>query len=137
MLIVRILLVFNLSFLVKYITRFTEDCFASLVAAIFIYDAIREPDLRGEQFRQTGGRLGTILGNAGEKLGGAAKATGRAVYDNLQPKSPDLQVPPEDYLSGKYNLDNLSNDDRLLLYEKMKAKGILKADRILTRSLNR
>lgn len=26
----------------KYITRFTEDCFASLVAAIFIYDAIRE-----------------------------------------------------------------------------------------------
>lgn len=33
---------FNLSFLVKYITRFTEDCFASLVAFIFIYDAIRE-----------------------------------------------------------------------------------------------
>lgn len=33
---------FNLSFLVKYITRFTEDCFASLVALIFIYDAIRE-----------------------------------------------------------------------------------------------
>jgi solute carrier family 4 (sodium bicarbonate cotransporter), member 7 len=27
---------------VKYITRFTEDCFASLVALIFIYDAIRE-----------------------------------------------------------------------------------------------
>ncbi|CAF3242289.1 unnamed protein product [Rotaria socialis] len=33
---------FNLSFLVKYITRFTEDCFASLVALIFIFDAIRE-----------------------------------------------------------------------------------------------
>ena len=33
---------FNLSFLVKYITRFTEDCFASLVASIFIFDAIRE-----------------------------------------------------------------------------------------------
>ena len=26
----------------KYITRFTEDCFASLVALIFIYDAFRE-----------------------------------------------------------------------------------------------
>jgi hypothetical protein len=33
--------VFNLSFLVKYITRFTEDCFASLVAVIFIIDAIK------------------------------------------------------------------------------------------------
>ncbi|CAF2512655.1 unnamed protein product [Rotaria sp. Silwood2] len=37
-----IFVVFNLSFLVKYITRFTEDCFASLVATIFIYDALRE-----------------------------------------------------------------------------------------------
>jgi len=37
-----IFVTFNLSFLVKYITRFTEDCFASLVALIFIYDAIRE-----------------------------------------------------------------------------------------------
>lgn len=37
-----IFVIFNLSFLVKYITRFTEDCFASLVASIFIYDAIRE-----------------------------------------------------------------------------------------------
>jgi hypothetical protein len=37
-----IFVTFNLSFLVKYITRFTEDCFASLVASIFIYDAIRE-----------------------------------------------------------------------------------------------
>jgi hypothetical protein len=102
-----------------------------------IYDAIREPDLRGEQFRQTGERLGTVLGSAGEKLGGAAKATGIAVYDNLKPKPSDLQVRPEDYLSGKYNLDNLSNDDRVLIYEKMNAKGILGADRILTRSLNR
>jgi hypothetical protein len=37
-----IFVTFNLSFLVKYITRFTEDCFASLVALIFIFDAIRE-----------------------------------------------------------------------------------------------
>ncbi|CAF1338245.1 unnamed protein product, partial [Didymodactylos carnosus] len=36
------LVVFNLSFLVRYITRFTEDCFASLVAIIFIIDAVRE-----------------------------------------------------------------------------------------------
>ena len=33
--------VFNLSFLVKYITRFTEDCFASLVAIMFILDSIK------------------------------------------------------------------------------------------------
>ena len=37
-----IFVTFILSFLVKYITRFTEDCFASLIASIFIYDAIRE-----------------------------------------------------------------------------------------------
>lgn len=36
-----ILVVFNLSFLVKYITRFTEDCFATLVAIVFIFDAIK------------------------------------------------------------------------------------------------
>jgi hypothetical protein len=36
-----ILVVFNLSFLVKYITRFTEDCFATLVAIVFIIDAIK------------------------------------------------------------------------------------------------
>ncbi|CAF2809048.1 unnamed protein product [Rotaria sp. Silwood2] len=41
-LLLLIFVTFNLSFLVKYITRFTEDCFASLVALIFIYDAIRE-----------------------------------------------------------------------------------------------
>lgn len=35
------LVAFNLSFLVKYITRFTEDCFATLVAIIFIIDAIK------------------------------------------------------------------------------------------------
>ena len=33
--------IFNLSFLVKYITRFTEDCFASIVAVMFIMDAIK------------------------------------------------------------------------------------------------
>lgn len=38
---ILILVVFNLSFLVKYITRFTEDCFATLVAIIFIIDAIK------------------------------------------------------------------------------------------------
>ena len=32
---------FNLSFLVKFITRFTEDCFASLVAVLFIIDAFK------------------------------------------------------------------------------------------------
>lgn len=36
-----ILVMFNLSFLVKYITRFTEDSFASLVAVIFIIDSIK------------------------------------------------------------------------------------------------
>lgn len=32
---------FNLSFLVKYITRFTEECFASLVAILFVIDAFK------------------------------------------------------------------------------------------------
>lgn len=35
------MVVFNLSFLVKYITRFTEDCFSAMVAIVFIIDAIR------------------------------------------------------------------------------------------------
>lgn len=38
---ILIMVAFNLSFLVKYITRFTEDCFATLVAIIFIIDAIK------------------------------------------------------------------------------------------------
>ena len=38
---VFMLAAFNLSFLVKFITRFTEDCFATLVAIIFIIDAIK------------------------------------------------------------------------------------------------
>jgi len=36
-----VLVMFNLSFLVKFITRFTEDCFATLVAIIFIIDAFK------------------------------------------------------------------------------------------------
>ena len=36
-----ILVALNLSYLVKYITRFTEDCFATLVAIIFVIDAIK------------------------------------------------------------------------------------------------
>lgn len=40
-LLLLLLVAFNLSFLVKYITRFTEDCFATLVAIIFIIDAIK------------------------------------------------------------------------------------------------
>lgn len=36
-----IIVAFNLSFLVKYITRFTEDCFATLVAIVFIFDAVK------------------------------------------------------------------------------------------------
>ncbi len=36
-----LIVMFNLSFLVKYITRFTEDSFAALVAIIFIMDAFK------------------------------------------------------------------------------------------------
>jgi hypothetical protein len=36
-----LIVMFNLSFMVKYITRFTEDCFATLVAIIFIIDALK------------------------------------------------------------------------------------------------
>lgn len=40
-LILFLFVVFNLSCLVKYITRFTEECFASLVATMFIMDAFK------------------------------------------------------------------------------------------------
>ena len=36
-----VFVVFNLSFLVKFITRFTEDCFATLVAIVFIIDSLK------------------------------------------------------------------------------------------------
>lgn len=39
---ILMMVMFNLSFLVKYITRFTEDSFAALVAVIFISDAIEK-----------------------------------------------------------------------------------------------
>ena len=37
-----ILVAFDLSALVAYITRFTEEAFASLISAIFVYDAVRK-----------------------------------------------------------------------------------------------
>ena len=37
-----IMVVFDLSFLVGYITRFTEESFAALVSAIFVYEAIKK-----------------------------------------------------------------------------------------------
>jgi hypothetical protein len=48
-----------------------------------------------------------------------------------------LQARPEDYLSGKYNLDNLSTQDTLTLYEKMKERGLPDADRMLSRGLKK
>ena len=44
-----IFVMFNLSFLVKYITRFTEDCFAGLVAIMFIMDAIQNTFKTGKK----------------------------------------------------------------------------------------
>ncbi|CAL1547544.1 unnamed protein product, partial [Lymnaea stagnalis] len=37
--ILLLIVAFDLSALVRYITRFTEECFASLIALIFIYEA--------------------------------------------------------------------------------------------------
>jgi len=37
-----VIVAFELSFLVRYITRFTEECFACLVAVIFIYEAFHK-----------------------------------------------------------------------------------------------
>jgi len=37
-----IIVAFELSFLVRYITRFTEECFACLVSVIFIYEAFHK-----------------------------------------------------------------------------------------------
>lgn len=41
-LIILIIVIFNLSSLVKYITRFTEDSFATLIAVIFIVEAFKK-----------------------------------------------------------------------------------------------
>jgi hypothetical protein len=37
-----LIVMFDLSSLVKYITRFTEESFATLIAVIFIYEAFRK-----------------------------------------------------------------------------------------------
>lgn len=37
-----LIVMFDLSSLVKYITRFTEESFATLIAVIFIYEAIHK-----------------------------------------------------------------------------------------------
>lgn len=37
-----LLVIFNLSALVRYLTRFTEECFASLIALIFIYESFKQ-----------------------------------------------------------------------------------------------
>jgi len=40
-LILLIIVMFDLSFLVRYITRFTEECFSILISIIFIYEAFK------------------------------------------------------------------------------------------------
>ena len=139
-----------------------------------LFDAIRYPDLRGQQFAETGERIKTVAGNLGKKglqlgetfggyvgsnlkLGAEAAGNtigrgsweltkgginavgnaGKAVYHGLQPDPYMLQARPEDYLSGKYNLDNLSTQDTLTLYEKMKERGLPDADRMLSRGLKK
>ena len=45
-----VIVAFELSFLVRYITRFTEECFACLVSVIFIYEAFHKlADIRVHQ----------------------------------------------------------------------------------------
>lgn len=39
MVILLVIVAFDLSFLVRYITRFTEESFAVLISVIFIYEA--------------------------------------------------------------------------------------------------
>ena len=39
---ILIIVIFNLSALVKYITRFTEESFATLIAVIFIVEAFKK-----------------------------------------------------------------------------------------------
>jgi len=39
MIILLVIVAFDLSFLVRYITRFTEESFAVLISIIFIYEA--------------------------------------------------------------------------------------------------
>lgn len=61
-----------------------------------IYDAIRHPDLRGEQFTQTGERLKTVLGNTGKTFIRGGRALGESEI-NVGNKLGD-------YVGGSLNL---------------------------------
>ena len=50
-----VIVAFELSFLVRYITRFTEECFACLVMVIIMYEGCRKvADIMNEQPVHTG-----------------------------------------------------------------------------------
>lgn len=102
-----------------------------------LYDAIRYPDLRGEQLSQTGERLKSVAGNVAKGTVDNIGKAGRGIYDALKSDPRMLQAQPEDYFSGKYNLDNLSTQDTLTLYGKMKERGLPDADRMLSRVLKK
>lgn len=102
-----------------------------------IYDAIRYPDLRGQQFAETGERLKTVAGNVAKGTISNVGNAGRGLYNSLKPDPYMLQARPEEYLSGKYNLDNLSTQDTLTLYEKMKERGLPDSDRMLSKALKK
>lgn len=92
---ILILVAFNLSFLVKYITRFTEDCFATLVAIIFIIDAIKSTfglrKMPDEAKRASSAVLAGSNGSNSKSLFGSNLTT-LAAKTTLNPNSIEYQL---------------------------------------------
>lgn len=89
---ILILVAFNLSFLVKYITRFTEDCFATLVAIIFIIDAIKSTfGLRKLPDEPKSASSAVLNGSSSKSLFGSNLTT-LAAKTTLNPNSVEYQL---------------------------------------------
>jgi hypothetical protein len=101
-----------------------------------IYDAIRYPDLRGQQFAETGERIKTVASNLGKGIAGGAKNTYNFLKDNAKPDfRENFKIRPDEFVSGKYRLDDLPSKDLLQIYKQ--SKGLEGSDSILDKAIYR
>lgn len=101
-----------------------------------IYDAIRYRDLRGQQFAETGDRIKTVAGNLGKGIQSGIGNTYNYLKENARPDfRENFRIKPEEYLSGKYKLDDLSSKDLLNIYKQV--QGREGAETILDRAIAR
>lgn len=101
-----------------------------------VYDAIRYPDLRGQQFAETGERIKTVAGNLGKGIQSGIGNTYNYLKENVRPDfRENFRIKPEEYLSGKYKLDDLSSKDLLNIYKQV--QGREGAEAILDKAIAR